>query len=151
MDLNVLRKKPRMPSWKSASVVGPESTQPKVEVIHMETSAKRPIGSLVPDQAVDGRPGKRVKIAVRKHKSRHSEGSSRRATRERELEVSTENSSPTYRRPKSIKDLRGMWVREDDEGYYVLQMADWAPKDSSVAMRAWWLNLSYQAKVWDNS
>ncbi|RZS29323.1 hypothetical protein BHM03_00063035 [Ensete ventricosum] len=32
--------------------------------------------------------------------------------------------------PKS-RDLGGMRIREDDEGYYVLQMADWAPKDSS--------------------
>ncbi|RWW75014.1 hypothetical protein BHE74_00016996 [Ensete ventricosum] len=28
-------------------------------------------------------------------------------------------------------DLCGMRIQEDDEGYYVLQMADWAPKDSS--------------------
>ncbi|RWW35534.1 hypothetical protein BHE74_00059531 [Ensete ventricosum] len=34
--------------------------------------------------------------------------------------------------PKS-RDLCGMRIREDDGGYYVLQMADWAPKDSSNA------------------
>ncbi|RWW39447.1 hypothetical protein BHE74_00055224 [Ensete ventricosum] len=74
MDLNVLRKKPRMSSKKSAPTTGPKSTQPEVEVIHMETSAKRPIGSPVPDQVVVSRPNKRVKIAVRKHKSRHKRG-----------------------------------------------------------------------------
>ncbi|RRT76133.1 hypothetical protein B296_00030483 [Ensete ventricosum] len=132
MDLNVLRKKPRMPSRKSAPAARPGSTQPEVEVIHMETSAKRPVG-------------------MRKHKSRHGEGSSRRATRGKESEVFAEDSSPTYRRPKSMKDLCGMRVHEDDEGYYVLQMADWAPRDSSAAMQVRWPNLSYQAKVWDDS
>ncbi|RRT54644.1 hypothetical protein B296_00025729 [Ensete ventricosum] len=48
------------------------------------------------------------------------------------------------------KDLCGMRVQEDDEGYYVLQMADWAPRDSSAAMRARWPNLSYQTRVWDD-
>ncbi|KAJ8499942.1 hypothetical protein OPV22_010494 [Ensete ventricosum] len=75
-----------MSSKKSAPTTGPKSTQPEVEVIHMETSAKRPIGSPVLDQVVVSRPNKRVKIAVRKHKSRHNEGSSQRATWERELE-----------------------------------------------------------------
>ncbi|RWW66531.1 hypothetical protein BHE74_00026095 [Ensete ventricosum] len=44
MDLNVLRKKPRMSSGKSAPATGAESSQPEVEVIHVETSAKRPVG-----------------------------------------------------------------------------------------------------------
>ncbi|RZR85662.1 hypothetical protein BHM03_00012681 [Ensete ventricosum] len=97
MDLNVLRKKPRMPGGKSAPVAGLESAQPEVEVIHMEASAKRPVGSPVVDQATASRPDKQVKIVVRKHKSHRSEGSSWRATREREPEVSVEDSSPTYR------------------------------------------------------
>ncbi|RZS28285.1 hypothetical protein BHM03_00061840 [Ensete ventricosum] len=50
-----------------------------------KVSAKRPIGSSVPEQAATSRSGKRVKIAVRKHKSRHGEGSSRWAAREKEL------------------------------------------------------------------
>ncbi|RWW41615.1 hypothetical protein BHE74_00052902 [Ensete ventricosum] len=131
---------------KSALVAGPESAQLEVEVIHTEASAKRPIGSPAVDQAIAGQLGKWVKTAVRKHKSHHDEGSSRQAAREREPEVSTENSSLTYRRPKSMRDLCGMQVREDDEGYYVLQMADWDPKDSSTTMQAWWSNLSYQTR-----
>ncbi|RRT44168.1 hypothetical protein B296_00047329 [Ensete ventricosum] len=150
MDLSVLRKKPRMPGWKSAPAAGPESTQPEVEVIHMETSAKRHVGSMVADQATISRPGKWVKIAVRKHKSHRDKGSSRWATREREPEVSAKDSSPTCRRPKLMKDLCGIQVREDEEGYYILQMANWALKDSSAVMRARWPNLLYQARA-DNA
>ncbi|RZR79715.1 hypothetical protein BHM03_00005529 [Ensete ventricosum] len=50
-----------------------------------------------------------------------------------------------------MKDLCRTQVRPDDEGYYILQMFDWAPKDSSATMRARWLNLSYMAKFWDDS
>ncbi|RWW83449.1 hypothetical protein BHE74_00008037, partial [Ensete ventricosum] len=132
---------------KSTPTAGPESVQLEVEVIHMEASAKRPVGSPVADQATVGRPSKRVKIPVRKHKSHRGEGSSRRATRERELEVSAEDSSPTYRRPKSMRDLCGMRVREDVDGYYVLHMVDWAPKGSSTTMQARWPNLSYQTRM----
>ncbi|RZS17201.1 hypothetical protein BHM03_00049331 [Ensete ventricosum] len=52
IDLNVLRKKPRMPGGKSAPTAGPESAQPAVEVVHMEASAKRPIGTLEFDRGV---------------------------------------------------------------------------------------------------
>ncbi|RRT46385.1 hypothetical protein B296_00051802 [Ensete ventricosum] len=132
MDLNVLRKKPKMPGGKSAPAARPESAQPEVEVIHTEASAKRLVESPVADQATSGRPSKQIKIMVRKHKSHRNEGSSRPAAREREPEVSVDDSSPTYRRPKSMRDLCGMRVREDNEGYYVLQMTDWAPKDSTA-------------------
>ncbi|RWW45834.1 hypothetical protein BHE74_00048292, partial [Ensete ventricosum] len=50
-----------------------------------------------------------------------------------------------------MRDLCDMRIWEDDEGYYVLQMADWASRDSSAAMRARWPNLSYQSRVWDDS
>ncbi|RZS17214.1 hypothetical protein BHM03_00049370 [Ensete ventricosum] len=50
-----------------------------------------------------------------------------------------------------MRDLCDMQIWEDDEGYYVLQMADWASRDSSAAMRARWPNLSYQSRVWDDS
>ncbi|RRT61600.1 hypothetical protein B296_00033836 [Ensete ventricosum] len=63
MDLNVLCKKPRMPSGKSAPAARAKSSQPEVEVIHVETSAKRPVRSLIPDQAATNRPKNRVKIA----------------------------------------------------------------------------------------
>ncbi|RWW36001.1 hypothetical protein BHE74_00059002, partial [Ensete ventricosum] len=100
--------------------------------IHTEASTKQPVGSPIADQATVGRPNKWVKIAVRKHKSHCGEASSRRTAQERELEILEEDSSPTYRRPKSMRDLCVMQVREDDEGYYVLQMADWALKDSKL-------------------
>ncbi|RZR88594.1 hypothetical protein BHM03_00016220 [Ensete ventricosum] len=120
---------------KGTPAVGPDGTQPEVEVTHAEASGKQTAGSSVPDKTAIGRPEKRVKIAVRKHKAHRGEGSLHRAAREREPEVSAD-SSPAYRRPKSTRDLCGMQVREDDEGYYVLQMADWAPRDSSAAMQA---------------
>ncbi|RWW64953.1 hypothetical protein BHE74_00027761 [Ensete ventricosum] len=33
-----------------------------------------------------------------------------------------------------MKDLCGMRVHKDDEGYYIRQMADWTPKDPVTAM-----------------
>ncbi|RWW56774.1 hypothetical protein BHE74_00036484 [Ensete ventricosum] len=89
---------------------------------------------------------------MRKHKSRHDEGSSRATARGKEpVALTEEDSFPVYRRPKLMKDLCGTRVCMDDEGSYVLQMADWTPKDPAAAMRARWPNLSYTAKVWDDS
>ncbi|RRT70371.1 hypothetical protein B296_00000476 [Ensete ventricosum] len=133
MDLNVLRKKPRMPSGKSAPAAGAESSQSEVEVIHVETMAKRLIRSSAPDQVTASRLGKRAKVPVRKHKSYHSEGSSRWAAWEKEPEASVEDSSPTYHRPKSMKDLCGMWGhhyqmalldRVHDVGHLVIHMGN---------------------------
>ncbi|RRT39881.1 hypothetical protein B296_00056713 [Ensete ventricosum] len=42
-----------------------------------------------------------------------------------------------------LGDLCAMRVREDDEGYYVLQMVDWASKDLSATIQARWPNLTY--------
>ncbi|RWW20782.1 hypothetical protein GW17_00015083 [Ensete ventricosum] len=106
MDLNVLRRKPRVMSGKNTLAAMAESSPLEVEEIRVETMTKRPIRSLAPNQATAGRPGKRVKIAVRKHKSHHSEGSSRATTLEKESEApAKEDSSPSYRQPRSIKDL----------------------------------------------
>ncbi|RRT38481.1 hypothetical protein B296_00047926 [Ensete ventricosum] len=105
---------------------------------------------LSPTSRVASRLGKRVKIAVRKHKSHHDEESSRQVAREKESEALVKDSSPTYRRSRLMKDLCGMRVRKDDEGYYVLPMADWAPRDLSAEMQARWPNLSYLAKVGDD-
>ncbi|RWW75020.1 hypothetical protein BHE74_00016991 [Ensete ventricosum] len=121
---------------KGAPVADPESTQPEVDVTHTGASEKRSAGGSAPNPTTTGRPGKRVKIAVRRHKAHRSEGSSCRADWEREPEVSTGDVSLIYRRPKSMRDFCDMQIREDDEGYYVLQMVDWAPKDSSTTMRA---------------
>ncbi|RZR77214.1 hypothetical protein BHM03_00002225 [Ensete ventricosum] len=80
---------------------------------------KRSARSPAPEQAASARPGKQVKVMVRKHKSHHGEGSSQGNTREKEpIAPSEEDSLPTYRRPKSMKDLYGTRVRKDDEGYY---------------------------------
>ncbi|RWV77298.1 hypothetical protein GW17_00061890 [Ensete ventricosum] len=121
MDLNMLRKKPRMLGGKGAPAVDHESAHSEVEVTHTEASGKRPAGGSAPDPTA--------------------------TDREREPKVSIGDASPTYRRPKSMRDRCDIRIREDNEGYYVLHMADWAPRDSSAAMRARWSNLSYQTQV----
>ncbi|RWV79659.1 hypothetical protein GW17_00059178 [Ensete ventricosum] len=100
---------PRMSSEKNTSAARARSSPPKVEEIRVETTTKRPVKSLAPDQATAGRPRKWVKIAVRKHKSHHGEGSSRRAAREMELAVQVEEGlSPSYTRLRSMKDFLGV-------------------------------------------
>ncbi|RWW42982.1 hypothetical protein BHE74_00051407, partial [Ensete ventricosum] len=83
MDLNALHRKPRMPSVKNTATAGVESSPSEVEEIHMEAATKRPVESSAPNQVATGQPGKRVKIAVRKNKSHHGEGSYRRRLEKR--------------------------------------------------------------------
>ncbi|RZS04954.1 hypothetical protein BHM03_00035373 [Ensete ventricosum] len=116
MDLNVLCKKPRMPS-------------------------RRALQQL--DLRVHSRGGSNPRADF--GKEAHREFSSRS-----EPKVSAEDLSPTFHRSKSMKDLCGIWVHKDDEGYYVLHIVDWAPRDPSAAIQARWPNLSYLAKVWDD-
>ncbi|RZS21439.1 hypothetical protein BHM03_00054080 [Ensete ventricosum] len=105
---------------KGAPVVDPERAQPEVEVTHAEASGKRSVRGSAPDPTATGRPKKQVKIAVQRHKAHCGEGSSRRVDREREPEVSAGDASPSYRQPKSMRDLCGIRIWEDDEGYYIL-------------------------------
>ncbi|RWW05696.1 hypothetical protein GW17_00031014 [Ensete ventricosum] len=68
--------------------------------------------------AATARPEKRVKVVVRKHKSRRDEGSSHAATQGKEPATPSEDDlSPAYR-PKSMNDLCRTRVHKDDEGYY---------------------------------
>ncbi|RWW36318.1 hypothetical protein BHE74_00058669 [Ensete ventricosum] len=118
MDLNALRRKPKMLGGKNSSATRAESSPSEVEEISVETTPKRLVGT----------------------------------ARGKEPTAPTEeDSSPTYLRLKSMKDLCDMRVHKDNEGYYVLYIADWTPKDLNVVMRARWLNLTYSANVWDNS
>ncbi|RZS12727.1 hypothetical protein BHM03_00044215 [Ensete ventricosum] len=117
-------RKPRMSGGKNFSVARVENSPSEVEEVHVETIPKRPIGSPAPEQAATARPEKLVKIAMKKHKSHHGEGSSPATARGKEpVDPTKEDSSPTYRQPKSMKDLCSTRVRKDDEGYYVLQIA----------------------------
>ncbi|RWW86017.1 hypothetical protein BHE74_00005261 [Ensete ventricosum] len=114
--------------------------------------SKRPGETLVSGEAVMGRPSKRVKIVVRKHKSRRGKGGSHVTTWGKELVASTEeDSSSTHCQPRSMKDLCSTRVCKGDEGYYVLQIVDSMPKDSNSTMRARWPNMTYSAKVCDDS
>ncbi|RWV85911.1 hypothetical protein GW17_00052250 [Ensete ventricosum] len=133
MDLNALRKKPRMPGGRVLPSLIPRALSRR-----RKSRTRRLRGS--------GPRG--VKIAVRRHKAHRDERSSRRADREREPEVSAGDASPTYRQPKLMRDLCDMRIQEDDEGYYVLQMADWAPRNSSATMQARWPNLGYCIRRW---
>ncbi|RWW77680.1 hypothetical protein BHE74_00014134 [Ensete ventricosum] len=72
MDMNALRRKPRMSSAKNTTAARAESSPLDVEEICVEAATKRSIESSAPDRAVTSRPGKWVKIAVIKHKSRHA-------------------------------------------------------------------------------
>ncbi|RRT33751.1 hypothetical protein B296_00054703 [Ensete ventricosum] len=76
MDLNALRRKPKMSGGKNSSATRAESSPSEVEKISVETTPKRPVGSSAPEQAVTAWPGKQVKMMVKKHKSHHGEGSS---------------------------------------------------------------------------
>ncbi|RWW28369.1 hypothetical protein GW17_00007156 [Ensete ventricosum] len=108
-----------MSGGKNFSVARVENSPSEVEEVHVETIPKRPIGSPAPEQAATARPEKLVKIAVKKHKSHHGEGSSPATARGKEpVDPTKEDSSPTYRQPKSMKDLCSTRVRKDDEGYY---------------------------------
>ncbi|RWV86393.1 hypothetical protein GW17_00051714 [Ensete ventricosum] len=51
MDLNALRRKPRMPNGKNTTATGAENSPSKVEEIRVETTTKRLVGSPTPNQA----------------------------------------------------------------------------------------------------
>ncbi|RZS24299.1 hypothetical protein BHM03_00057343 [Ensete ventricosum] len=100
-----------------------------------EVLLKRPNKTSISREAVTERPSKRVKITVRKHKSRRDEGSSHATAQGKEPAVSTEeDSSPTHCRSRSMKDLCDTRVYKGDEGYYVLQIANSTPKDPDSVM-----------------
>ncbi|RWV77335.1 hypothetical protein GW17_00061853, partial [Ensete ventricosum] len=133
MNLDGLRKKLKVSGGKSSSAARAASSPPEAKEIYVEAMTKRHVGCAVLEQASIARLGKQVKIAVKKHKSHHGEGSSQATARGKELTTLTEGDvSPTYRRPKSMKDLCDTRVR--DRGYYVLQIADSAPKDLDASI-----------------
>ncbi|RRT43601.1 hypothetical protein B296_00045965 [Ensete ventricosum] len=100
-DYRALHMKPKMPSKKNLSAVGAGGSMSEVEEICAENTTKRPVESSAPDQAAASRLRKRVKIVVKKHKSRHGEGSSLRAAREKESAAQAEEGSAGYRCPAS--------------------------------------------------
>ncbi|RZS16697.1 hypothetical protein BHM03_00048729 [Ensete ventricosum] len=66
MDLNVLCKKLKASGETSSSVAQAVRSPPEVEEIHVEAMPKRSAGSVAPKQVATTRPGKQVKIAVKK-------------------------------------------------------------------------------------
>ncbi|RWV90950.1 hypothetical protein GW17_00046803 [Ensete ventricosum] len=62
-------------------------------------------------------------------------GGSRVHSKSKELAVSSgELKQPTFRCPKSMKELCGTSVQKDDEGYYALHMIDLSPWDLDSEM-----------------
>ncbi|RRT45857.1 hypothetical protein B296_00016996 [Ensete ventricosum] len=118
-DLNALRRKLKMSGVKNSSDARVESSPPEVEEIHVEATPKRPVGSSAPEQVATARLEKWVKMTMKNHKSHHGEGSSQAATRGKEPAALTEeDSSPTYPRPKLMKDLCGTRVFKDDTTFF---------------------------------
>ncbi|RRT34281.1 hypothetical protein B296_00052967 [Ensete ventricosum] len=160
MDLGDLRGMPKMSGGKAPSTraiaparevgVSPTREAPKA-------SSKRPIDA--PTEQVDdpARRHKKVKVLMRRHKSRHSEGESRShpkgkepAAPSEELETPVESdeggASSVHHRPRSMKDLFKTKVHKDDAGYYTLQMSDLGHQDPDKEMKARWRGLNNSMK-----
>ncbi|RZS23593.1 hypothetical protein BHM03_00056559 [Ensete ventricosum] len=127
-----------------------------------KASSKRLIDA--PTEQVDdpARRHKKVKVLMRRHKSRHDKGESRShskgnepTTPSEELETPVESdeggTSPVHYRPRSMKDLFKTKVHKDDAGYYTLQMFDLGHQDPDKEMKARWRGLKNLTKVWNDS
>ncbi|RZS18698.1 hypothetical protein BHM03_00051014 [Ensete ventricosum] len=163
MDLRELCGMPRVTSGKvpptrpTAREVGasPAREAPRA-------SLKRPVFS-PPEQAEDtGRHHKKVKVLIRKHKSRLGEGESRSRSKGKEPAAPSEEleapvgseeggASPAHERPRSMKDLFKTKVHKGDTGYYALLMSNLGHQDPEKEMKARWKGLKNLTKVWNNS
>ncbi|RRT69508.1 hypothetical protein B296_00037318 [Ensete ventricosum] len=111
------------------------------------SSSKRPSDGSAPQSGDPTRKHKKVKVLLRRHKSRRDEGGSQSHSRGKEpaglveeLKASKESVEEIValvsHRPKSMKNLCETLVRKDDEGYYALYMSDLALQDPDKEMRA---------------
>ncbi|RRT44659.1 hypothetical protein B296_00015930 [Ensete ventricosum] len=105
---------------------------------------------------------KKVKVLMRRHKSRHDEGEScfhskgkEPAAPSEEPETPTESdeggASSVHHRPRSMKNLFKTKVHKDDVGYYTLQMSDLGHQDPDKEMKARWRGLKNSTKIWNDS
>ncbi|RZS13059.1 hypothetical protein BHM03_00044586 [Ensete ventricosum] len=89
---------------------------------------KRPTEVSTPHREGSTHTHKWIKMLVGKHKSQRGEGSSRARSKGKESGVlGGKPTQPAYRHPKLMKELCGMTVHKDDEGYYTLKMTDLPP------------------------
>ncbi|RWW53941.1 hypothetical protein BHE74_00039515 [Ensete ventricosum] len=163
MDLGELRRMPKVTSGKvpptrpAAREVGasPAREAPKA-------SSKRPVDPPTKQAADAARCHKKVKVLMRRHKSRFGEGESRSRSKGKEPAAPSEEpetpagseeggASPAHRRPRLMKDLFKIKVHKDDAGYYTLLMSDLGHQDPEKEMKARWKGLKNSTKVWNNS
>ncbi|RWW59881.1 hypothetical protein BHE74_00033165 [Ensete ventricosum] len=139
MDLSTLRGMLKVSADKSAPATRVSSPSLEVEEVHVEAAPrtvpfvtpKRPAEKSTSRQEDPTRTHKRTKVVVGKHKSRHGgEGASRAPSKDKgPVAPSEELAPPARRRPKSMKELCGTTIRKNDEGYYVVHMADLPSQD----------------------
>ncbi|RRT62844.1 hypothetical protein B296_00015226 [Ensete ventricosum] len=127
-----------------------------------KASSKRPV-DVPTEQAVDAaKRHKKIKVPMRRHKSRLGEEGSRSRSKGKEPAAPSEEpntpveseeggASPVHRRPRSMKDLFKTKVEKDDVGYYTLLMSDLGHQDPEKEMKARWKGLKNSMKVWNNS
>ncbi|RZR76158.1 hypothetical protein BHM03_00000785 [Ensete ventricosum] len=163
MDLGELHEMPKVTSGK----VPP--TRPTAREVGASPARDAPKASLKrsvvtsTEQAKDAaRRHKKVKVLMRRHKSRLGEGESHSQSKGKgpaappeEPEVPAESeeggASPAHQRPRSMKDLFKIKVHKGDAGYYTLLMSDLGHQDPEKEMKARWKGLKNSTKVWNNS
>ncbi|RRT33556.1 hypothetical protein B296_00047893, partial [Ensete ventricosum] len=165
MDLGDLRMIPKMSSGKAPST---RATTPAREVSISpareapKASSKRPIDAPTEQADDSAQRHKRVKVLMRRHKSRHGEGESRSHSKGKEPAAPSEepfmpvgsdegDTSPVHRRPRSMKDLFKTKFHKGNVGYYTLQMSDLGYQDPDKEMKARWRGLKNSMKVWNDS
>ncbi|RZS04693.1 hypothetical protein BHM03_00035068 [Ensete ventricosum] len=150
MDLGELRGIPKVFGDKAPST---HATAPAREVGASparetpKASSKRSIDAST-EQVDDPawRP-KKMKVLMRRHKSRHDEGETRScskgkepATPSEELETPAESdeegASPVHHRPRSMNDLFKTKVHKDDAGYYTMHMSDLASEKELIEVQS---------------
>ncbi|RZS20604.1 hypothetical protein BHM03_00053135, partial [Ensete ventricosum] len=127
-----------------------------------KASSKRSVVTPTEQAEDTTRRHKKVKVLMRRHKSRPDEGESRSRSKGKEPAAPSEEpeapvgseeggASPAHKHPRSMKDLFKTKVHKGDAGYYALLMSDLGHQDPEKEMKARWKGLKNSTKVWNNS
>ncbi|RRT45323.1 hypothetical protein B296_00035612 [Ensete ventricosum] len=136
MDLGELRGMPKVSSGKAPptrTATREVGSSPARET--PKASSNRPVDAPVEQAADAAKRHKKIKVLMRRHKSRLGEGESRSRSKGKEPAAPSEepdtpaeseegDASPVHHRPRSMKDLFKTKVQKDDAGYYTLLMSD---------------------------
>ncbi|RWW02472.1 hypothetical protein GW17_00034421, partial [Ensete ventricosum] len=123
-----------------------------------KASSKRLINTLTEQVDDPAQRHKKVKVLMRRHKSRHGEGEPHSHSNGKEptapskepdtpVESDEGGASPVHHRPRFIKDLFKTKVHKNDAGYYILQMSDLEHQDLDKEMKARWRGLKNLTKL----